>query len=100
MLLFMKTSYPLIFLALISVVSAGLGRHQEEPSSSVLKLGSRLELLVDDYLIDSMEGLELKLHSPRSAGKVLEFDRSWEGVTSGSDASVFQDGALFSLRFR
>ncbi len=46
----------------------------EEPSSQgSLDIGSRLELFVDDYLIESLEGVRLKLHEPRSAGKVLAF---------------------------
>ena len=39
---------------------------------SALKLGTRLELFVDDFLIEFMEGLELKLHHPRSAPVGLE----------------------------
>ena len=69
-------------------------------SEESLDIGSRLELFVDDYLIDSMEGLELKLHSPQSAGKVLRFDKPWEGVTSGSTVVVFQDGNLYRMYYR
>ncbi len=96
----MKHSIPLISLALISVAAMPMKHHDEESSTSTLELGSRLELFVDDYLTDSMEGLGLKLHTPRSAGKVMVFDKPWEGVTSGSEAVVFQDGDLYRMYYR
>jgi len=44
----------------------------EEPSSKEpVDIGSQLELFVDDYLIDSMDAVRLKLHEPRSAGEIL-----------------------------
>ena len=64
-----------------------------------LDIGSRLELFLDDYLIDSMEGLRLKLHAPRSAGKVLTFDQPWEGVTSAY-ATVFKDEDHYRMYYR
>ena len=47
-----------------------------------LDIDSRLELFVDDHLIESMKGVRLKLHEPRSAVKLLTFDRPWEGNLS------------------
>ncbi len=32
-----------------------------------MEIGSRLELFVDDYLIETLEGLNLRMHSPRQA---------------------------------
>ena len=58
-----------------------------------LELGNRLELFVDDYLIDSIENLEIRMHSPRSAGTVIPFDQPWEGNVSWP-VSVFQDGDI------
>ena len=54
----------------------------EEEEGEPLEIGSRLELFVDDYLIESMEGLRLQLQEPQSGGKVLSFDKPWEGTTS------------------
>ncbi|MDB6167215.1 MAG: hypothetical protein JWM88_79, partial [Verrucomicrobia bacterium] len=56
-----------------------------------VEIGSRLELFVDDYLIDTMKDVRLKLHEPRSMGTAMVFDKPWEGVTSGY-VSVFKDG--------
>ena len=53
-------------------------------------IGSRLELLVDDALIDKLDGLAFKLHSPRPAEVALAFDKPWEG--SGNHyITVFRD---------
>ena len=61
-------------------------------------IGSRLELLVDDVLIDSMKGVARRLHSPRSAGTVLTFDKPWEGNTSWGE-SVFKDGQIYRMYY-
>ena len=72
----------------------------EQPSSQQpLDIGSRLELFVDDYLIESMEGVRLKLHEPRSAGNVLAFDQLWEG-TSSTYVTVFKDNDRFRMYYR
>lgn len=63
------------------MADAGLRRGDVELP---VHIGSRLELFVDDHLIDQMTGsLRLKLHSPIRAEKVLEFDKPWEGPYSG-----------------
>ncbi|MCY3775791.1 MAG: hypothetical protein OXH11_07385 [Candidatus Aminicenantes bacterium] len=91
---------PFLVLFLISLPALEGGRHDRTADSEVRDIDSRLELFVDDYLIDSLDGLELKLHTPRRAGKVMVFDRPWEGVTSGSTAVVFQDGDLYRMYYR
>ena len=45
-----------------------------------LDIESRLELFVDDYLIDELLGTRLVLHHPRPAEVALRFDRPWEGA--------------------
>lgn len=64
-----------------------------------IELGSKLEPFVDRYLIDRMDGMELKLHEPRSEGIVFKFDQPWEGVTSGY-ATVFKDGDTYKMYYR
>jgi hypothetical protein len=68
-----------------------------EPTA--IDLGGRLELFVDRYLIESMEGTRLELHRPRETGVALEFDRPWEGAFSGY-VTVLQDGARFRMYYR
>ena len=52
--------YILLFLATPMVASA-----QTADSPSALNLGTHLELFVDDFLIESRDGLQLKLHHHR-----------------------------------
>ncbi len=71
----------------------------QERSEEPLDIGSRLELFVDDYLIESMEGVRLKLHEPQSAGKVLAFDRPCEGNTS-TYVNILQDEDRLRMYYR
>lgn len=60
-----------IFLAALSVAS--LVRAQS------IDLGSRRELFVDHYLIDTLKSATLELHRPVDRGPVFKFDNPWEG---------------------
>ena len=84
----------LVCLVLTAVTFGGGGG-----DGDLLDIGSRLELFVDDFLIDQIEGLSLKLHPPTSAGRVFSFDRPWEGNTSFY-ARIFQDGDLYRMYYR
>ena len=50
--------------------------------TAVREIGSRLELFVDDWLIDRMRGVSLRLPPPLAREVVLSFDRDWEGPVS------------------
>jgi len=65
----------------------------------VLDIGSRLELFVDEYLIDTMTGLRQELHHPEPREVALTFDAAWEGPTS-CYATVFRDGDRCRLYYR
>lgn len=73
----------------------------EEPaiSDGALAIGSRLEPFVDRYLIERLEGARLKLHEPRPAGPVIQFDRPWEGAFCGY-ITVLRDEARFRMYYR
>ncbi len=60
---------------------------------------SRLELFVDDWLIDTMTDTSLKLHPPVPAEVVLDFDQPWEGQTSWV-ANVILDDGRYRLWYR
>ena len=66
---------------------------------AVRDIGSRLELFVDDYLIERLEGAVLRLHEPVPAGTVLAFDRPWEGAFCGY-INVLRDGGRFRMYYR
>jgi hypothetical protein len=42
-------------------------------------IGSRRELFVDKLLIEQMENLSLRMHSPREEEVAVKFDQPWEG---------------------
>jgi hypothetical protein len=50
--------------------------------SVVPSIGDRRELFVDDYLIQNLDGLSLKLHEPKDEGRVYTFNGTHEGPGS------------------
>lgn len=65
-----------------------------------IEIGSRLEPLVDDYLIEHFEGdARLRLHSPAPREVVLVSDRPWEGNLL-FHISVFKDGDIYRMYYR
>lgn len=75
----MKPTFLTAFL-LALVLSAGAA----EP----LHIGSRRELFVDHFLLDTMAGTELRLQTPRDEGIAMKFDAPWEGGFSGYASMV------------
>ena len=96
--------YQVAFVAISLVAVFGLwaspqGRVQNRSADKSLEIGSRLELLIDDYLIETMNGASFKLHPPQLAETVLRFDAPWEG--SGNHyITVFKDGELVRMYYR
>ena len=69
---------------------------QAEP----IALGSRRELLLDDFLIERLSGgAALKLHHPVPREVVLITDKPWEGNTCGY-FTIFRDGPLYRMYYR
>ena len=64
-----------------------------------INIESRREPFVDDYLIDRMRGIELRLHHPEPRNVVLRFSKPWEGNTCGYYV-VFRDGDVFRMYYR
>jgi hypothetical protein len=85
----------MIFTALLVFAIPTTWAQPEKP----IDVGDRLELLVDQYLIGSMEGTSLRLHAPLPAEEVLAFDHPWEGRYAGY-VTVFQDGDRFRMYYR
>jgi hypothetical protein len=75
---------------------APIAARADEPP---IQLGSRRELLVDDFLIDRLEGVALTLHKPEAREVVLTCDAPWEGNTSGY-FTVFEDEGRFRMYYR
>lgn len=84
---------PIHLAALITAITA------IQEVSAAIQLGSRLELFVDDFLVERFDGTALKLHEPVLAGVALRFDRPWEGAFCGY-VTVLKDGDLFRMYYR
>ena len=63
-----------------------------------IQIDSRLELMVDDYLIDKMTGARLVLHQPEKREVAIHYDAPWEGNNCGYH-TVFQDGDLYRMYY-
>lgn len=80
---------------LLVLVTAPVAQAQEP-----IEIGSRLELLVDDYLIASMSGgAHLQLHQPTRREVVFRTDAPWEGNASAYQ-SIVKDGDLYRIYYR
>jgi len=64
-----------------------------------VKLGTRLELFVDNALIDQMKGVSLRLHHPIPREEVAKLDAPWEGYGSAY-AAVMKDGDTYRMYYR
>jgi len=65
----------------------------EDSAAKPCDIGSRLELFVDRYLIDRMNGVEMRLHEPRP----MPLARS---PVTGGYMTVIKDGDLFRAYYR
>ena len=71
-----------------------------QPSSSqVIDIGSRLELLADEYLVDALQGVRLVLNRPMQREIAIVHDRPWEGNECFYH-TVFRDGNVFRMYYR
>ena len=58
--------------------------NRDASSDDAIDVGSRLNLMVDDHLVDRFEGrAELRLHRPVEREVVFTCDQAWEGDWSG-----------------
>ncbi len=81
----------------LAPVTSSAGKRQPK---TLVHIGSRRELFVDDFLIERLEGkAEPRLHHPIPREIALVHDAPWEGTSSGYH-SVFQDGDLYRMYYR
>jgi len=88
--------FNMIFLGLNTALSFNTAADED---NEVRNIGSRLEPFVDDWLIEKMNGVELRLHHPTPREVVMAFDKPCEGNTS-TYVTVFQDDELFRMYYR
>ncbi|MCE5250207.1 hypothetical protein LLG96_08300 [bacterium] len=99
-----QTSQPsaikrLILICLLFACTLSLFPSRAHAAEPVIDIGSRLELFVDRFLIENMEGTHLKLHEPRQSEVVLRFDNPWEGPFVGY-ITVIKDGDTYRMYYR
>ncbi|MEX2187235.1 MAG: hypothetical protein WD875_10590, partial [Pirellulales bacterium] len=71
----------------------------DDPASAAVSIGDRRELFVDRFLVDRLDGAELRLHAPQPAEVAVKFDRPWEGAFVGY-ITVMQDEDRLRMYYR
>ena len=70
------------------------------PNAQPIDVGNRLELFVDDHLVDKTEGdVQRQLMRPEPQDVVFMADKPWEGNTSGY-YTYFREGDLYRMIYR
>lgn len=89
-------SFGLASLSVLFVVVSGTMAKGAE----TIALGSRLELFVDDYLVDRVEGnVDWRLHQPEAQEVILVTDAPWEGNTCAY-YTIFADDDRYRMYYR
>ena len=74
--------------------------HLPDCGFAPIDIGSRLELMVDDYLIARLSGdAMLRLNRPVPQEVVLVMDKPWEGNACGHH-TIFRDGGIYRMYYR
>ena len=68
-------------------------------ATTVRDVGSRLELFVDRYLVDTLGGAQFQMQRPVPANVALRHDAPWEGRYT-IYSTVLRDGDLWRLYYR
>jgi len=108
----LRTAWAGCALLLVATLPIRAGDEQQQPcdrrsgnaaagpsGKSTVSIGDQLQLFLDDWLIDSMTGLRLKLHHPRRAEIVVRKDKPWEDSTM-FDPVVIRDGSRYRMWYR
>ena len=68
-------------------------------NQELIKIGSRLEIFIDTFLIEELNNTRIVLHEPKDEGSVLLFDKPWEGPFCGY-ATIIKGNDKFQLFYR
>lgn len=63
-------------------------------------LHNQRELFIDNYLIEKISNIDIRLATPVSGGIALKFNEPWEGKFSGAYVSVIHDSSRYRLYYR
>ena len=79
----------------IAISLLGIAAAAGSEKTAVTNIGTRLELMVDEHLIETMSGAaHLRLHAPTMREVAIVTDKPWEG-NAGLYWTFFQDGDLY-----
>jgi len=81
------------FFCFVLAVSISNGQTYNNYSDDPVNIGSRLELFIDSLLIDKLEGVELRLHTPVQLPLA-------ESPLKGDYMTVIKDGDIFRAYYR
>ena len=91
----MRILLPAPLLALLLVTTAA-----GESQPDAVRIGSRLELFADGFLIETMDGdAGHQLQQPKPHDVAIVTDKPWEGNTCAY-YTVFQDGDIYRMYYR
>src|SRR4051812_2884730 len=87
--------------ASIALAIGPIAAHSESTAGKPIDIGTRVEMFVDERLIDpaSLRGVSLELQTPVRREVVLTTDKPWEGRDSAY-FTVLQDGSRYRLYYR
>ncbi len=86
-------------LLFVILLALSMGAAATGASADAVDVGSRLELMVDEHLIDRMSGgARLQLHRPVRRNVALVTGEPWEGNASFY-RTVFQDGNTYRMYY-
>lgn len=71
----------------------------ESPSPKVIEIGSNRELFVDEFLIESLDGVRRQLHRPTPREIAITHDQPWEGNVCLYH-TVFRDDNVYRMYYR
>jgi hypothetical protein len=95
----MMTINRLLTVLVAGLLTCGTLPAVEQPTE-VRAIGSRRELLVDDWLVESLAGqAQLRLHQPVAREIALVTGEPWEGNATNY-VTVFQDGDKYRMYYR
>ena len=88
------------FAVLTFTMAASLLLTADLSAAEVIDIGSRLELFVDDFLIDEFKGdAHQHVHQPEPREVVLVTGEPWEGNTCAY-YTIFRDGDVYRMYYR
>ncbi len=95
----MKTLRIQVISLLVLIFTTGVSGLNAQVIPETINIGSRLELFVENFLIQDLDGAVLRLHNPTLAGVAFRFEKPWEGAFCGYP-TVIKDGDTYLMYYR